>query len=98
MTLAKPAQGRYNGCNAPDCEPLDQIRASMRLAHENGLSWGKMAKLQGVTKGLAYRFAVEGYTPKDEKILARLQANHIDILIQVAHRDDAGRFVAGHQR
>lgn len=65
----------------------------MLVAHGAGLSWGKIAKLQGISKGMAYHVAVEGYTPVDPVILAKVLGNHMTILVQKVYRDGAGRFI-----
>ena len=93
MTSGSAPDSRYNERNAPDYDVLGPIRCSMREAHES-LSWGQIAKLYGITKPMAYRIALEGYTPKDRAILRALQVNHVEVIAQVVKRDGAGRFRA----
>ena len=92
---AEPPQGRYNAQETALDDPLAAIRATMRQAHADGLSWGKMAGLLGISKALAYRVALEGYTPKDPELMKKLTGDCRKIEFVKIERNGSGRFVAG---
>jgi len=49
-----------------------QLARLLRKSHRTTHSWDITAKDFGITKGLAYRIAKEGYDPADPEIRARL--------------------------
>jgi hypothetical protein len=51
-----------------------------------------MAGLLGISKALAYRVALEGYTPKDPELMKKLTGDCRNIEFVKIERNGAGRF------
>ena len=51
---------------------LGSLRREMKKLRKSGLIWQEIADRYGVTVGMAYRIAVNGYEPKEAAIRVRL--------------------------